>query len=369
MANDRFTLRNPAKELLLKVLAFPGVTKGLARLTNTQIGIFMLHRFSVPDLGISGHKAAALRRNLAYLRKNRYQLLPVGEIFERLSRGEVLNRTVAFTIDDGYFDHAEIAAPLFAEFDCPVTCFVATGFLDRKVWFWWDRLTYIFETTRRSDLTARLSGSEFKYRWDNQDSCKQACMNLNLRCQDASEEDRLACIEDLSRQSDVQLPAHAPSRFAPMTWDQARNLETRGVSFGPHTVTHPVLGTTSGNQSEWEITESWARLKAEVRHPVPVFCYPNGRSRDVGEREISAVGRLGLSGGLMAHPGDLDQIAYRMSNVVRYRAPRFSYEDPLADLLQCLSGVEGLKARLRQRRGDSNAPRNDAIQVSTECLD
>jgi peptidoglycan/xylan/chitin deacetylase (PgdA/CDA1 family) len=349
MVNSQFQCRNPFKETLLNVLKCPGVTKGLAHFTNTQIGIFMLHRFSVPDLDVSGHQPAALRRNLAYLRKNRYQLLSVGEIFERLSRGETLTRTVAFTIDDGYFDHAEIAGPIFAEFDCPLTCFVATGFLDRKVWFWWDRLAYIFETTRRRDLTAHLGTSKFWYQWDNLDTCRKACLSLNLLCQDASEEDRLACIADLSRQSDVELPVCAPSRFAPMTWEQARKLETRGVSFGPHTVTHPVLATTSGTQSEWEITESWARLKAEVRHPIPVFCYPNGRYQDIGEREISAVRRLGLLGGLTAHPGNLDQAAFCASPLVRYRVSRFRYDNPLVDLLQYLSGVEGLKARLRQR--------------------
>lgn len=33
---------------------------------------------------------------------------------------------------------------MFAEFDCPFTTFLTTGFLDRTLWFWWDRIEYVF---------------------------------------------------------------------------------------------------------------------------------------------------------------------------------------------------------------------------------
>src|SRR5262249_14752270 len=149
-----------------------------------------------------------------------------------------------------------------------------------------------------------------------------------------------ACIEELSHQAEVELPACSPARFAPMSWDRVRTLESQGVGFGPHTVTHPVLTTTSASQSEWEIMESWKRLKMEVRRPVPVFCYPNGRAHDVGDREISIVQRLGLWGGLMAHPGKFDAFDFRASTNRLFRIPRFGYSDDLTQILQCLSGFE-----------------------------
>jgi peptidoglycan/xylan/chitin deacetylase (PgdA/CDA1 family) len=348
MTNPHAVQSNSHKQKILKLLKLPGLAQSLAYLTNTQVSIFMLHRFSVPDLGISGHDPAALRANLAYLRKNGYQLLSIEDVFRRLIEGETLDRTVAFTIDDGYFDHAEIAAPVFAEFDCPVTCFVTTGFLDGTIWFWWDRLTFMFESTQRREFAARLGGNEFIYRCDSAESRARASADLNLRCQDASEEDRMACIADLSRRAEVELPVCAPLRFAPMSWDQARKLESQGVRFGPHTVTHPVLGTTSTAQAEWEITESWLRLKSEVCGATPIFCYPNGRSQDVGDREISTVQRLGLWGGLMAHPGKFNAVDFRTSAPTRFRVPRFGYSNDLTQILQCLSGVETLKAAVRR---------------------
>lgn len=345
------------KRSILNLLTLPRVAPALSALTRTQATIFMLHRFAVPYLGIGGHDAKALRHNLAYLHKAGFEFLSLEELLERLRNGETLKRAVAFTIDDGYFDQAEIAAPIFVEFDCPVTCFVTTGFLDHQLWFWWDRLMTIFEKTKRRELRARIGESEIQYRWDSAASRRQAWWDLNLHCQDASEAERLACIDQLSRDADVELPAAPPARFAPMSWEAARRLESHGVRFGPHTVTHPVLCAASAAQAEWEITESWKRLNAEVARPVPLFCYPNGRSQDVSEREISTVRRLGLWGGLMAHPGKLEPHELQRSDALRYRIPRSGYSDDLAQNLKCLSGVDRLKSMIRNRASSAGAPR------------
>jgi peptidoglycan/xylan/chitin deacetylase (PgdA/CDA1 family) len=339
MTEDMFV-----KQTLKKLLVVPSITHALSYVTKTHATIFMLHRSSIPDLGISGVDPDALRRNLGYLRKARYNIMSLEELFSRVREGAPLRRAIAFTIDDGYFDQAEIAAPIFAEFDCPVTCFVTTGFLDGTTWFWWDRLMYIFEETKKRVLTVRVGEDEFEYRWDSAPARRKAWWDLNVRCQDASEENRQRCIDELSRSAEVELPAVAPARFAPMSWDTARRLESRGVGLGPHTVTHPVLSTTSSAQAEWEITESWQRLSAEVSRPVPVFCYPNGRSQDVGERDISVVQRLGLWGGLMAHAGHIDLATLRDSEPARFRIPRSGFGDDLTRVLQSLSGLEALRA-------------------------
>jgi peptidoglycan/xylan/chitin deacetylase (PgdA/CDA1 family) len=335
------------KRVLLKPLLVPGVTRALSVVTDTQATIFMLHRFPVPEMGVNGHDLAALRRNLAYLRKERYDLISLEEMFSRLRAGVSCKRAIAFTIDDGYFDHAQIGGPVFAEFDCPVTTFVTTGFLDGKIWFWWDKLTTIFEGTGRKELRARIGNKEKVYRLKDSKTRTVACLDLQLLCQDASEADRLACVGELGREGEVELPASPPPRFAPLSWDDARRLENMGMTFGPHTVTHPVLSSAPDAQAEFEITESWRRLSAEVSRPVPVFCYPAGRTGDFGEREISVIRRLGLWGAVVGRPGQIGPVDFRKSEAAPFRVPRFGYLDSLPHLMQCVSGLEVLKARFR----------------------
>jgi hypothetical protein len=161
--------------------------------------------------------------------------------------------------------------------------------------------------------------------------------------------DRLACLADLSREADVELPAAPPPEFAPLTWDEARQLEKKGIAFGPHTVTHPVLSSTDAEHSASEIAESWARLRAELQYPVPVFSYPHGRRRDYGEREMAEVQRLGLLGGVSGHFDELRPHLYRQPPAI-CRVPRLGFQNDLLSVLQCVSGVESVKARLRGHR-------------------
>jgi len=335
------------KRALLAPLFAPGCADALARLTDTRASIFMLHRFSAPELGVFGHDPAQLRCNLARLRKLRYRFMPLLDLFQSLLAGEPLRKAIAFTIDDGYFDHGEVAAPIFAEFDCPVTTFLVARFSSGEDWFWWDKLTYILETTKKSQVEARLGTTRISYLLASPEARAAAIHDLNLRCQDSAEHDRLQCVLDLSHDAEIDIPPSPPPRFAPISWDGARRLEKIGMTFGPHTVTHPVLSSTADPQAEFEITESWNRLKCEVANPVPIFCYPSGRKQDFGEREIAIVQRLGLTGAVAGQPGKLSSQTLRESPASRYQVPRFGYLDSFPHLLQFVSGLELAKARIR----------------------
>ena len=336
------------KTVLRKAFSIPLFVEALSRLTNTRATIFMLHRFSVPDVGVHGHDPGTLRQALAYLRKQRYDLISLQDLFKRLRDGEPLRRAISFTIDDGYFDHAQVAAPIFAAFDCPVTTFLATGFIDGKTWFWFDRLRMIFDTTPRTSLRARLGNEEIVYVTDSARSRAAAMEDLAARCKEVAESDRADCVRELAPAAAVELPAAPPRKFAPLSWDDARRAEKLGMTFGPHTVTHPILSTTPDAQSEFEIAESWSRLSAELSRPVPVFCYPNGRSKDFGGREITTIRRLGLWGAVQGQNGEtISPAAFRASETARFEVPRFSYGDNLANMIQCSSGVATVRVRIR----------------------
>ena len=63
-----------------------------------------------------------------------------------------------FTIDDGFIDHHDIAGPLFADYDIPLTFFLVTGFIDGELWPWDDQLSYAIGRRRFRRLYARCQG-------------------------------------------------------------------------------------------------------------------------------------------------------------------------------------------------------------------
>jgi peptidoglycan/xylan/chitin deacetylase (PgdA/CDA1 family) len=338
------------KPLALRALTHPICTASLGPLMQGRAAIFMLHRFAQPDLGVQGHDPQMLRTVLAWLRREHYELVPLADLFRRLA-GEAppFRRAVCFTIDDGYLDHATIGSPVFAEFDCPVTTFVTTGFLDQQLWFWWDRIEWIFAQSMRGRGRVVLGGVPLEYRWGDADERARAQADFTARCKEVPDLEKGAAIMVLAHDTEVELPALPPPPYRPMSWDQLRECETRGMTFGPHTVTHPVLSRTSDEQSNRELEESWSRLKEEATQPVPVFCYPNGQMVDFGTRETATLRRIGLHGAVTGVEGYADVRAFDQSIESPFRTPRFSYAESLPHMIQYVSGLEWIKQRIRRR--------------------
>jgi peptidoglycan/xylan/chitin deacetylase (PgdA/CDA1 family) len=335
------------KSVLLKTMTIPAVPELISSITGTEVVILMLHRFAVPETGIEGHDPALVRKVLAYLRQHRYELVSLGEVFHRLRGGEPLRRAVAFTIDDGYFDQAEIGAPVFAEFDCPVTIFTTTGFLDGRDWMWWDKIQYIFDHAQQTGLDVALGDWHKTYRLDSAKARLSAASELAARCESVSRQEIEAAIGELRGKTGVEPPASPPAAFAPMSWEQARLLESRGVTFGPHSVSHPILANAPAEDAEREIAESWKRVQEELSTPVPVFCYPGGRGSDFGAREMAAVRRGGMWGAVQAAPGRIRAAGYRDDTSAIFRVPRQPLDDDFARVLKTVSGLEDLVLRVR----------------------
>ena len=337
------------KQLLLAPLLLPGFPALLKYVQQDCATVFMLHRFRDTERGIAGCDLSHLRRALAYLIRNGYELLSVLELFERLGgNGPPPRGAVAFTIDDGYVEQATVAAPIFAEFDCPVTTFVTTGFLDGKLWFWWDQIEYIFLHAARQPAQLQLGDKVFDYRWENEQERCRAQADFTAKCKLIPQTEAAAAIARLAHAADVEVPAAPPVAYAPMSWDQVRQCEQSGMAFGPHTVTHPVLSRSATEVAAREITESWARLRTEARKPVPVFCYPYGWWEDFGDREVALLRGMGFAGALAAEIGYANAVSLQSNQDDRFKLRRFGFPDDLAHVIQYVSGVERVKQLLRR---------------------
>ena len=340
-----------SKRLLLRALTSRPVRRVWKGLMSGRATVFMLHRFADPELGTSGHDPRLLRRALADLRRERYEILELRELFRRLAEGMSAGApAVAFTMEDGYFDQASVAGDIFTAFDCPVTTFVTTGFLDGVLWFWWDRIEYIFAHTELPTIEVELDGGGLRYAREAAAGYTAAQSDFTMRCKRVSEQAKLEGIERLAAAAEVEVPARPPLRYASMSWDHARALESRGMSFGPHTVTHPILSRTNDQQSQWEIATSWERLRTCLRAPVPIFSYPNGQASDYGPREIRTLQALGLLGALVATPGYAGACEFVRDADGPFRVRRFDYPDDVQLLAQVVSGLERFKEVLRGPR-------------------
>ena len=331
-----------SRNLLLRLTGADTLAPALRVVGRGLLSILMLHRFTDPELGVVGTEPGALREHLAYLRRHRYRLIGMSDVLPLLEGGGDGSTApaVVFTVDDGYADFVRVAAPVFAEFDCPVTLFVTTGFLDGQLWLWWDRVAHLFAQSPRSWLRLNLEPEPRQYRWSTTDERARAQDDVIQRLEFVDAPARDAAIDDLAGQLGADLPATPPPAFAPLSWDDVRRSARRGVTFGPHTVTHRILGGAPPEACEWEIGESYRRVRRETDAVVPVLCYPNGGPRSFGEREMDAVRRAGLRGAVTAVPG-------YAGSAHRFSLPRFPYPADRPHLVHIVAGLARLRERVR----------------------
>lgn len=341
-------MKRKIQRALLGALTVPGIRGLLSPLRRGAGTVFMLHRITDAETGAVGTDPAELRRTLGFLRKRGYPLVSVEELFRRLEGSDASSEYgVAFTLDDGYAEQVRVAGPIFAEFDCPATVFLTTGFLDRALWQWWDRIEYAFETSPRKRISTSLAGEALEYWWENPRGRDAARDDFTARCKQVLNDEKLAAIERLAAAAEVDLPALAPERYAPMAWSEVREWERKGMSFGPHTVTHPILSRTADAQSHEEIWGSWERLRTMTDRPTPVFCYPNGQPEDLGAREFKTIREMGLVGALTTTMGHASASAYRARPENPFLVRRFPYPNDHRVAALFASGAE----RLRQALG------------------
>ncbi len=341
-------LRSP-RQLIIELAGTDLLAPMLRAVGRGLVTIFTLHRFTDPEHGVIGLDPVALATQLAYLRRYRYTLLGLSEVVERIvgRNGHSTSPAVVFTVDDGYGDFARIGAPVFAEYDCPVTVFIPTGFLDGRLWLWWDRVTYLFANARRTSFLTPELGDR-PYQWSTPEELARVQQYVLDALERVPAPQREAAIAALSGQLEVELPETPPAAYAPMSWDEVRKMAQRGVTFGPHTVTHPILPLTPADICKWEIEESYRRLRLETSATVPVFCYPAGHA---GRRELQAVQAAGFSAAVTTIPGYAAPHGIRDWGALRrFALPRFPTAEDRPHLVNVVAGLARLTPRIRRPR-------------------
>jgi len=199
---------------------------------------------------------------------------------------------VAVTVDDGYRDFADNAAAVFEASGIPATLFPITSFLDRERWPWWDVVSYVIGRTSYSHLD--LDGKRFPLATADQRSAANDALCRHAKS--IPNREHRALIEELGERLGVKVPKDLPSDYAPLPWDQVRQMRAKRFEFGSHTHTHPILSKVeTPEELRSEINLCKKREEEEIGCPVVHFCYPNGRPEDIDARVVREVSASGYA--------------------------------------------------------------------------
>jgi len=250
--------------------------------------ILMYHDFPAP----TSERPDFLAKQCAHIARH-YQVLSLTEIAQALHSGKRLpQNAVVVTVDDGNRDFFVNGYPVFRAYRIPVTAFLVSGFLDRKLWLWWDKIEYLVTESQKSSfqfaLSTHLPPAEFTLETNEQR--RHAISTIVFALKTHAMDEREAALQQLSRLLAVEIPSQAPPQWAPLDWSEVRHMADNEMEFGGHTVTHPLLSRITDVQELLrEIGDCKRRIEEELNRPALHFCYPYGCWDDFNDHTLKVV--------------------------------------------------------------------------------
>lgn len=322
-------MKHSKKGMLAELLDATCVT-GLRRLFPLR-GLTILAYHRVLDLGaeesyfadpeLVSASRAEFRRQMQYVGAH-WNPLPLGEAIGRLIRGEDLpRRSVAITFDDGHIDNYTNAFPILKDVGVPATIFLSTHYVGGTQAFWFDRVATLM--CHAPAGSHRLSAPACDLTLGDMRSRRSATEQVLAGLKKLADAQRVSALAELEERFAAHVPAAQESERKALDWDQVREMSRQGITFGSHTVTHPILSTQTVEQIRFELSESRRRIEAETGCDADLLAYPVGKPYAFDQRVVTIARECGYRAAVayidgINRPGSCDMFALARTSVERY---------------------------------------------------
>ena len=269
----------------------------------TNLALRMKERSDRRLLILNYHNAdGQLEKQVRYLQRH-YRIVHLHEALEELFAqnpqpiGRDRRLPLVLTFDDGYLDNYTEGFRLAQRYQVPITIFVIPGYIENGHYFWWLAAKKLVSQLPLEVVT--FAGRSYDLQQEQER--KQLIGAIDTRARQApSVAEREAFLSEIQLALGVGLPSRecdASDSNIPMTWEQLHEMNASGlVSFGAHTVNHPILANLS-SQTElgYETRESRRMLEEKLGYPIRSFAYPVGKFQHIGEQGVEAVRDAGYT--------------------------------------------------------------------------
>jgi peptidoglycan/xylan/chitin deacetylase (PgdA/CDA1 family) len=235
-------------------------------------------------------KVEDFERQMQYLSRV-YNPVSLEQIVQHLQDGTpLLPKSIAITFDDGYRDNYENAYPILKRYSIPATIFLTTSYIGTGKIPWWDKVYYLLSQVKNGAFASSVLGGTALNTSFGKKSIDRVVRMINR----LDDEGRNRTIADFASQLDLtdDNPPNSSKNHKDLmlAWEEVREMSDNGISFGGHTLTHPLLTYIPPQQAEREIYLSKKIIEEQIAKPVITFSYPVGNFDASIERMVKDAG-------------------------------------------------------------------------------
>jgi peptidoglycan/xylan/chitin deacetylase (PgdA/CDA1 family) len=228
--------------------------------------------------------------------------VPLESLPQLLADPRDTRKFVCYTLDDGYRDNLQFAAPVFRKHAVPYTVFVTPGFVDRQHTIWWETLEKLLNEV--SEFSFDFGSGPETIFCASRDAKITAFDRVAIHVETGDEDTAVAQIDSAAKACGVDALAIVEAEI--MTQPELDQLLGDPLaSLGAHTMTHPNLARVCVERLGEEMRQSAEATSKYLGKPVKTFSYPYGGKRAVSGRETQAAMDHGFALAVTTQPGVL----------------------------------------------------------------
>jgi peptidoglycan/xylan/chitin deacetylase (PgdA/CDA1 family) len=222
--------------------------------------------------------------------KRNYRVLSLRQMAEELTSPPGYRQNVVVTFDDGYVGTYSDAFPILKEYGIPATVYLTAGAVETGEVPWYDRIFLQFQQAA-SEVNVLLD-SQRRFRLSSFWSRVDAAASVVSYLRTLPDEERQQWCASFEKAIPLRC---ADLRGSMMNWEQVDEMRREGISFGCHTMTHPVLSRLTPDAAQREVVESKWLIENRLGVPVEDFAFPFGKPGDCGSIGSGALLQAGIS--------------------------------------------------------------------------
>lgn len=271
--------------------------------------VFMLHRVRPQEEtdgfapnGILEITPEYLNAALTAIRALDYDFVSLDEAKRRLVEQRFDRKFAVFTLDDGYHDNLEYAAPIFARHNVPFTVYLSSGMPDGTAELWWMGLEQVVRQT--DHISLEIDGGIFDLPTRSPEEKNHAFNAIYWPIRALPEAEQRHQVRLLCDRYGVDFAKITTE--CSLTWDDVRELNDHALcTIGAHTVDHYALSKLSEADARREIIGGADRIKQETGNWPRHFSYPYGDTGSANKREYELAKFLGFDSATTTKKGFL----------------------------------------------------------------
>jgi peptidoglycan/xylan/chitin deacetylase (PgdA/CDA1 family) len=260
-----------------------GLTRAWRAVHRHTVPVLMLHGvlpdadarpFNLTGKFISPEKLEVFLARIARM----FKVMDMKALVEGISSNRKFENQLLITFDDGYQNVHDHAFLLLHRMGLPFTVFVTTGYVDTRALLWADMVEFAIFHAKKALLPRGILPVEHSLSAPRDRFAAAMLIKELLKRQPVDEAGRL--VKSLFAQVDVdpEDPRLSAVRF--LSSQGIKQMAAAGVTFGGHSVTHPILSRESRERTRVEVRQCKETLEKITQGPVTCFAYPNGRRGD-----------------------------------------------------------------------------------------